>query len=285
MTEQNTIDERSQLHQKDLEALAKYRLMDDDFMRCVLKKNSDVSKYILQVVTGIPDLELIEQKTQEDMKRVTGARSICLDVYATDSKGRIYDLEFQRSSTGAIPKRARYHSSVLDIENLNTNDQFSQLPETFTIFITEHDYFHQKQPFYLINRTVQGSNDLFGDEEHILYVNGAYTGDDEIGHLMHDLKCSEPDDMYSAFLSKITWHYKKTEGGQEEVLSYMDEQRREAEAKGNAEGNAEGSARTALNIIEHLKEEMHISLEEARKLSGVSSETYQEALRLAKRDV
>lgn len=34
------------------------------------------------------------------------------------------------------------------------------------------------------------------DEEHIIYVNGAYYRDDEIGKLMHDFRCSDPGDMY-----------------------------------------------------------------------------------------
>ena len=53
------------------------------------------------------------------MKRVTGARSICLDAYATDSTGKKYDIEVQRSDNGADPHRARYHSSMMDVENLD----------------------------------------------------------------------------------------------------------------------------------------------------------------------
>ena len=36
---------------------------------------------------------------------------------------------------------------------------------------------------------------LFGDGSHILYVNGKYRGDDEVGKLMHDFSCTDPDDM------------------------------------------------------------------------------------------
>lgn len=34
-------------------------------------------------------------RTQKDMKRLVGARSICLDAYETDSLGQKYDLEIQ----------------------------------------------------------------------------------------------------------------------------------------------------------------------------------------------
>ena len=34
---------------------------------------------------------------------------------------------------------------------------------------------------------------LFDDGEHILYVNSSYRGEDEIGRLMHDFTCTDPD--------------------------------------------------------------------------------------------
>ena len=35
----------------------------------------------------------------------------------------------------------------------------------------------------------------FGDGEHILYVNGAYRGDSDLGRLMHDFSCTDAKDM------------------------------------------------------------------------------------------
>lgn len=37
----------------------------------------------------------------------------------------------------------------------------------------------------------RGKERLFGDGSHILYVNGKYRGNDEIGKLMHDFSCTE----------------------------------------------------------------------------------------------
>ncbi|MDO4649615.1 MAG: hypothetical protein Q4B26_13275, partial [Eubacteriales bacterium] len=99
--------------------LQRLRPIDDDFMRCLLKDNVSLAQFMLRVLSGIKDLQIIELKTQADMKRLAGSRSICLDAYGTDSQGRKYDLEIQRSDSGADLHRARYHASVLDVENLN----------------------------------------------------------------------------------------------------------------------------------------------------------------------
>ena len=43
---------------------------------------------------------------------------------------------------------------------------------------------------------------MFGDGSHIIYVNGKYRGNDEIGKLMHDFSCTNPDDMNYEALAK-----------------------------------------------------------------------------------
>ena len=55
-----------------------------------------------------------------------------------------YDLEIQRADHGADPHRARYHSSVMDVENLDAGQEFKELPDTYTIFITEKDFMERE---------------------------------------------------------------------------------------------------------------------------------------------
>ena len=75
-----------------------------------------------------------------------------MDAYGTDSDRKKYELEIQRADKGAEPYRARYHSSVLDIENLHSGQEFKELPDTYTIFITEEDFFGMGKPVYPIER-------------------------------------------------------------------------------------------------------------------------------------
>ena len=106
-------------HQEDLQRLRGFRPIDDDFMRSLFRKTPELVQLVLRIITGKPDLIVESFETQADMKRVTGARTICLDAYATDAAGKKYDIEVQRADRGASPHRARYHSSVMDVENLD----------------------------------------------------------------------------------------------------------------------------------------------------------------------
>ena len=132
---------REQYHQEDLQRLRGFRPIDDTFMRCLSRDNLPLAQFVLRIITEKPDLVLTREETQEDLKRLLGARSLCLDVHGVDSENRQYDIEVQRADSGARPERARYHSAAMDIEALDAGHEFEELPETYTIFVTEHDFF------------------------------------------------------------------------------------------------------------------------------------------------
>lgn len=134
---------RERRHREDLERLRGFRPIDDTFMRGLFKDNIPLAELVRRIIVGKPDLTLVKCETQADLKRVTGARSVCLDVYATDNTGKKYDIEIQRADNGADPHRARYHSSALDVENLDEKQEYRELPDSYVIFITENDYYKQ----------------------------------------------------------------------------------------------------------------------------------------------
>ena len=121
--EQRKIRER----EEDLQRLRGLRPIDDDFMRCLFRENIPLTQHVLSILTGKDDLIITSVETQADMKRLVGARSVCLDAYGTDSEGKKYDLEVQRADKGASVQRARYHSSVMDVENLDANQDLADI--------------------------------------------------------------------------------------------------------------------------------------------------------------
>ena len=130
----------------------------------------------------------------------------------------MYNIEIQRSDKGADVKRARFHSSIIDTKYLDKNEEFSKLPENYVIFITENDVMDENEPIYFIDRVVINSRGqklkLFNDGEHIIYVNGSYQDETtDIGKLMHDFFCENPDDMNYEVLADKARYYKESEEG------------------------------------------------------------------------
>ena len=215
--------------QEDLAKLRGLRPMDDDFMRCIFKDNIPLAELVLRILLREPTLTVEKVETQRDNKRLVGGRSVSFDVYVGDKQKRKENVEIQRSDKGAGKHRARYHSSVMDIENLDAGQDFDELPETYTIFITENDQFQDGKPYHRIERVDLDTEDhkLWDDGEHILYVNGAYQGDSDIGRLMHDFRCCDAKDMYFEEMKEITHHFKETEEGVEYMCRAFEETRNE----------------------------------------------------------
>ena len=68
------------------------------------------------------------------------------------------------------------------------------------IFITSNDVLKGGLPIYTKERTIQETGALFKDKAHIVYVNGSYRGNDDIGWLMHDFNCMDYREIHIAFL-------------------------------------------------------------------------------------
>ena len=258
------MEQREQKHQEDLQRLRRLRPIDDDFMRCLFKDNIPLAQFVLRIITDKRDLVITDCQTQKDMKRLAGSRSICLDAYGTDSTGQKYDLEIQRADKGADPYRARYHSSVLDVENLQSGQDFKELPDTYTIFITETDFYGKGEPVYPIERMNLITGEPFEDGEHIIYVNGAYRGNSDIGKLMHDFNCTKADDMNFALMAERTRYLKENPRGVNEMCKVMEDMRNES----LKEGIREGMKEAALRMLAAGK----YALEEIVAISGLSLE-------------
>jgi hypothetical protein len=246
------------------------RPIDDDFMRCIFRDNTELAQKVLRILLQNKALNVLSVETQADMKRLAGARSICLDVLGIDNTGKKYDIEIQRADKGAGAHRARYHSSVLDVESLHSGDEFETLPETYVIFITENDIYNQGLPYYRIERINIDTNESFDDGEHILYVNGAYRGDDEIGKLMHDFSCSNPDDMLDEDLAKISRYYKETQEGVEAVCKVMEDMCNEAVLE-NSREIAKKFIELGVVSYEDIAKATGLSLSEVQKLAGAET--------------
>ena len=160
------------------------------------------------------------------MKNLQG-RSARLDIFAVDSSGAVFNIEVQRSDKGAIPKRARYHSSLIDANITEPGEKYEKLAESFVIFITENDIMGAGLPLYHVNRFVEETGNAFEDDAHIIYVNSQIQDETTLGRLMHDFSCTDPSDMYYKVLADRVFYFKKEEEGVLAMCRMLEEMRNE----------------------------------------------------------
>ncbi len=259
-----------QIHQEDLERLKSLRYMDDDFMTVCLADNFEGVELILRIVLGQKDIKIKSVRTQDPMKNLQG-RSAVLDVHAVDSANKEFDVEIQRSDAGAGAKRARYNSSLLDAHILKPGEDTEDIPDSYVIFITENDVMKGKQPIYPVERyvTIGENRILFDDGSHILYVNGKYRGDDEIGMLMHDFSCTNPDDMNYEALAKKARYFKQDEKGVATMCKIMEDMRNEAELN-KAKKMAIRMIKAGKMSLEDIADYTELSLDTIKELASQS---------------
>lgn len=263
--------EQEKQHQEDLQRLRGFRLIDDDFMNACFDGYIEGAELLLRIILDKPEIRVKSSTTQKRLKNLLG-RDVCLDIDANDDSGKKYNIEIQRSDKGADRKRARYHSSILDAHQLKTGDDFSNLPETFVIFITENDVIGGGLPIYTIDRQITNMNQPFDDGEHIIYVNGENrNASTELGLLMHDFFCTDADDMHYKELADKVRYFKEDEKGVAAMCKVLEDMRNESARAAVEHRNVE-VANTLLKLgkltFEEVAESAGLTIEQVKQLAS-----------------
>ena len=219
MTNEQKREEKQKLL---LERLQEMSYFDDEFMTKCLEDYPQGVELMLRIIMDDEKVVVKEAQVQAVIKNLQG-RSIRMDVKTNDMLGKQYNVELQKADSGAKPKRARYNSSLIDANAILPGDDIELLPETYVIFITENDVLEGNLPVYHIDRTIKETGELFDDKAHIIYVNGEIKDDTPLGQLMHDLSCSDPDDMNYKELADRARYFKRDKEGQKIMSKIMEE--------------------------------------------------------------
>lgn len=254
--------------EKDLQYIRNFRLMDDDFMSKVFEDKA-CAEFLLKVILNRDDLSVQEVHGQHDLKNLQG-RSVRLDILALDESNRAYNIEVQRSDRGAVAKRARYNSSLLDANLTEKGTPYDALNETYVIFITENDVLQSGLPIYHINRVVEETGKSFGDEAHIIYVNSQIKDETALGKLMHDFSCTDPDEMNYPVLAQRVRYFKEDTKGVTTMCRAMEEMRENTKH--------EQAIEIALKLLkkgkmtyEEISDTVGLSVDEVKALDGKKS--------------
>ena len=259
-------------------------LFDDDLMSMVFDGNLPAAELLLRIILKRDDLQIISVIGQKELENpIVGGRNIRLDILVQNKEGKIFNVEVQRSNKGADERRARFHSSMIDSRMLKAKQDFKELRESYVIFITQNDYFGYGLPIYTVNRYLEELGIVFRDGSHIIYVNGSYRGNDEIGKLMYDFACKDSKDMHYPELAEGVKHFKE-EGGRElmcEAVEAYAAKKAEEAAKKAAEEAAKKAAEEAA-IKTTIEDAVSYGIEKERILEkvtqkyGISRETAEE---------
>ena len=145
----------------------------DDFMFGRVMQNPEICKGLLERLLEIK-IEKVEYPTlQKSISPHYESKGVRLDVYVQDSN-RIFDIEIQNHLDENLPKRTRYYQSMMDIDLLLKGNNYTQLKESFVIFVCKDDFFKENLPCYTFSNTCKEKPNLqLGDMAHKIIFNAS----------------------------------------------------------------------------------------------------------------
>ena len=175
------------------ERIRNFRMIDDLFFGAVLDNDVLLTGKILSLILGrkIDVVSAVAERTEI----VLSGRGIRSDLKAVDTKGNRFGMEAQKRKPGMNPKRLSYNLAMMadGIMEKGCND-WNQMKHRYAIMFCESDYFGNGRAITYCETTFDGRPADVGTT--MIYVNCEYRGDDEIGRLIHDMMCSNPDNIY-----------------------------------------------------------------------------------------
>ena len=275
--------------------LDKMCLFDDAFFAECFRDHPECTEELLRIILGIPDIKVIRHSVQNSF--ANGAnRGVRLDVYAVNEKDNtIYDIEVQKTDTGNLPQRARYYSSVIDSnDTIKPKENYDRIPRSYVIFICKDDIMKRNKAIYHYRRKDDDNIEL-NDGSNIIFVNGAYDGDDAIGNLMNDFSQTDKDNVRNEVLAKRIAETKEGDSG-DMIVTHFDRILMEAEAEarktglkqgleqgrelgleqGREQGREQGKTESSIDTAKRMLAKGKLSVEEIAEYSSLPIETVKE---------
>lgn len=163
-----------------------------------------------------PDL----QKTIDKQYR---SKSVRLDVYVSDGKGTVYNIEIQTTKKKSLPKRMRYYQGMIDLNIIDKGEDYSSLQKSFVIFICTYDPFGANRYKYTFENQCQEDDSIYlgdGATKIVLNTKGS------VGEISEDLKDmldfmagKTPKGAYAKELEEAVDEVKKSEKWRREYMT------------------------------------------------------------------
>ena len=267
------------LKQKEYKEL----LFTDDFMFCkILMNNKDICKEVIELILGCKVRNIVFPEVQKTIELTSDGKGIRLDVYLEDGE-TVYDLEMQTTISKDLPKRTRYYQGMIDLNLINRGAAYSELKESYVVFICLDDLFKRNRSIYTFkNVCVEDKKILLNDcsTKVIVNANGNREGltDAQIAFLDY-VAGKEPSDEFTKKLNQEVYRARDKEEWRLEYMTLLQRDREKYE-EGKIEGRIEGKIEELIALVD----DGLLTVEVAAKRANVTIEKFSELRKMHNAD-
>ena len=192
----------------------------DNFMFGAVMLNPEICRETLERILGI-EIARVEVSKEKSIVYNPEYKGVRLDIYAKDENNTHYDVEMQALRHSAIEKRARYYHGQIDMEVLLSGVSYTNLPDTYVIFICDFDPLGRKKYRYTQKKICREDPQLSMDDgAHTIFLSTVGTNEDEVSpDLVRFLKyvgtplSDSEKDFDDAFIQRIQSAVKEVKAG------------------------------------------------------------------------
>ena len=286
------------------------------FMFNKVMSDAKLCSRVLQSLTG-KDVSEVKSLVAEKYLQITeDGRGVRYDVFVEDSEDVLYDAEMQNyDNAGELPLRTRYYQSMLDLSMMDAGYRFSQLKESYVIFICTFDPFGRGERCYdFSNRSGKKGEFPLGDKRTILIYNVMgksdelnedtnefldYVKDGTVGGTLSDsLDKAVKDARHNKewrteYMMHMANYWDNIEQGKELGMEIgielgrtegIELGRTEGIELGRTEGIELGNATSLVNHVTKCMNKHNFSLEETLDMLGETMEDYLKAKEIVERE-
>lgn len=211
---QNLLEELKKVWKQEWKKLT----LADDFIFSRVMQNVEICKEVLELLLKINITKIEYPTVQKVFQSLKNSKGIRLDVYVQETGGqRVFDIEIQTVITKEEALRARYYQGMLDLDNLLKGNDYTELPQTYIIFLCMKDPFGLNLPVYHKQSFIDPDNRHSYDDKtkKIFYNVGRYQDveDPKIRRFLGYLKKKETSDKLTRRLDQMVEELKAIEMG------------------------------------------------------------------------
>ncbi len=250
----------------------------DNFLFCKIMEDEEICRQLLEILLPIKIKKIRYLSAEKEFHPSYKGRSIRMDVFVKDSN-RMFDIEIQTSDYKKLAMRARFYQGAMDVSTTKKRTKFSQLKESYILFLCKGDPFNSGIPVYTVKQTFYEKPEIsYNDRTHKVFYNCkayAVADDEDLKGLLEFIQTNNASTEFSRKLEENVKVAKKNTKWEEEYMYFSDvleeekeKVRRFARKQGLKEGLKEGREE---GLKEGLKEGREEGIKEGLKESRVES--------------
>lgn len=228
--------------------------ISNDFMFAKVMRNPELCKGMIERLLDITIDHIEYPEEQKTIDIAKDSKSVRLDVYLHDEKNTVYNLEIQTTSNRNLPKRTRFYQGMIDLNAIEKGADYSELPQSFVIFICTFDAFGKGLWRYTFENVCREKPKLLlKDGTYKIFFNTKGISGNISENTKNILRFIENNTTEDDFTEKLAQEVQRVKENREWQVEYMTLLMREREKykEGIAEGEIIGEIRGAIKACKN----------------------------------